>query len=183
MFRYFSSQQGLSSTEEIYNVVTDEDHSMATASIDIPQLQRRCSDESTAFSLSQAAKATQQYQTSPHAVLRTRKGLNAIRATFEYNRTAAAATADTSRDELETRRETPFFRQFSSSLSDIMSKFTCANSLEDGEPDVILKDEDFYWPSSAQSTNMYDAGYDEDIIHVPQSSTFNHGHFFYPILR
>jgi len=154
---------------------------MATASIDIPQLQRRWSDESTVFSLSQAAKATQQYQTSPHVVLRTRKGLNVIRATWEHNRTAAAAaaaaTADTSRDELETRRETPFFRQFSSSLSDIMSKFTCANSLEDGEPDVILKDEDFYWPSSAQSTDMYDAGYDEDMIHVPQSSNFNHGRF------
>lgn len=167
--------QDSSFTEDIYNVVTDED-SMATASIDVPQLQRRWSDESTVFSLSQAAKATQQYQTSPHVVLRTRKGLNAIRATWEYNRTSAAASADASRDELETRRETHFFRQFSSSLSDIMSKFTCANSLEDGgEPDVILKDEDFYWPSSAQSTDIYDAGYDEDMNYVPQSSNFNHG--------
>jgi len=167
-----------SCTEDIYKAVTDED-SMATESIDVLQLQRRWSDESTVFSLSQAAKATQQYQTSSH-VVHTRKELTLTRATWEYNRTAAAASAsaDVSRDELETRRETHFFRQFSSSLSDIMSKFTCANhSLEDREPDVILKDEDFYWPSSAQSMDTYDAGYEEEMIHVNQSSNFNHGRF------
>ena len=69
------------------------------------------------------------------------------------------------------------FHSFSVSLSDIMSKFnTCAaTGVEGKEADTsLLRDEDFFWPSNAQSYETCDTRFrnDED-VQAPQNRHFS----------
>jgi len=140
-----------SSNEDIIYVVTDED-SVKSLAIDLPSVvQRRTSDESTVFSITQAAEATHQFQTSPQ-VFQPKRGLSAITSSWVSDREISEALMDDG----HIGREKHIFRQFSASLSDIMSKVTCAD-LGGAEPDKsLLKDEEFYWPSNAQSFDSCD---------------------------
>jgi len=157
-------------TENNHCYIIDEDSTESTGmTIDLPSMvQRRTSDESTVMSISQAAKATHQFQTSPQ-VYQLKTGLSAITSRWVSER----VISEGSRDDDDSRGEDHIFHQFSASLSDIMSKVVCTNFEGTIEPDSsVLQDEEFYWPSSAQSFDTTGGRNDEDDMHVATSPNF-----------